>query len=391
MTLWVGCLSRDALEIYRLGSKETKLVASGSLADLQPLRGAFGRKVLIIGRDMLFHARKKYPPAPREKLLKAVSLDVGDLFPLENPAFHCAVFESFAAYTVMDIWAWETDSYTRLREIFPFSHVIPEDRSFIADTPEIKIFRRGQATNVVAVAGERFIAGASYPASGFGRADLEMFFKGLGSYGGEIKKITIHGDIPLALEKADLPPLARSADEKYPPCVASLNSRRLGEFKVGRYRQEWVNKELLLRLLIYLVLGWGFLQWRTLENYDRVLEKTRQQTAASQKQIAKIVAAPRGEDFSEVSRAVDGLLARRPSPLAVLNMLAQKLPAGSFVKRLVLSENHLEIVLSSKTPLEAVRIIAGVPQVSRVSLKGAPQKDQATGFYSAVIIIELAG
>jgi hypothetical protein len=391
MDTWVAYWHKDGLEIYRIGDKGTVTCASGSLDKLEPLRGAFGRKILIVGRELLLHARKKYPPASKEKLVKAVGLEIGDIFPLSKPAFHCRVFESFPSYTVVDIWAWETDAYSQLREIFPFNYCVPEDVSFMSEAPEVKIFQRGERTSVVALSGDRFIAGASYPASRFEERDVEMFLLGLGQYGEGMKKITIYGSIPLQLKSAALPDVSRVADGKYPPCLDSIAVRKLGEFKVKEYHRLWAKRDLIFRVLIYLVLGYGFMLYLTVNNYDRTMGEMRQRVAAMEKQITKMDDAPVVENFAVVSQEVNGILSRRQSPLKVMDLLARKLPNGSFVKRLVLSENNLEIVLSSREPLNCVKMLGSAPEIKKVVLKGAPMKDPVTGFYSVVISAELSG
>jgi hypothetical protein len=391
MDAWVAYWHKDGLEIYRIRDKGTVTCASGSLDKLEPLRGAFGRKILIVGRDLLLHVRKKYPPASKEKLAKAVGLEIGDIFPLSKPAFHCSVFETFSSYTVVDIWAWETDAYGRLREIFPFNYVVPEDVSFISEAPEVKIFQHEEMTSIVALSGDRFIAGASYPASRFEERDVEMFLLGLGRYGEGMKKITIYGSIPLQLKSDALPEVSRVADGEYPPFLDSIAVRNLGEFKVKGYHHLWAKRDLIFRVLIYLILGYGFMLYLTLRNYEHTVEEMRQRVAAAAKQITKVDEAPVVENFAVVSQEVNGILSKRQSPLRVLDLLAHKLPAGSFIKRLVLSESNLEIVLSSRQPLNVVKMLGSAPEIKKVVLKGAPMKDPATGFYSAVITAELSG
>ena len=390
MDTWAAYWHKGGLEIYRIGRKGTALYASGSLEALQPLRGAVGRKILIVGRDLLIHTRKKYPPASKEKLQKAVALEIDTLFPLSAPAFYCNVFESFASYAVVNIWAWETTAYSRLREIFPFSHVVPEDTAFLSETPEVKIFRHGDTAGIVALSGNRFIAGASWPASRFEERDIEIFLKGLDEYGEEIKKVTVYGPLLLPLKSIAGFNVSRPADGRHPPCLDTITALNLRSFKVKGYYRLPGTGDLALRVPIYLALGYGLLLLLTLQNYDHKMAEIRQQSAVAEKRIIAVDNATPIEDFSAVSREVKDLLFKHPSPRQALDMLAAKLPPGSFIKRLVLNENNLEITLSSREPLNVIKALGNVPEIKKVALKGAPAKDSATGLYSAILIAELA-
>jgi 3-oxoacyl-(acyl-carrier-protein) synthase len=58
----------DGLDIYRYVNDKPVKLASGSLEGLKPVKAAFDKKVLIVGRELLLHMKKKYPPAQKEKL-----------------------------------------------------------------------------------------------------------------------------------------------------------------------------------------------------------------------------------------------------------------------------------------------------------------------------------
>jgi hypothetical protein len=64
-------------------------------------------------------------------------------------------------------------------------------------------------------------------------------------------------------------------------------------------------------------------------------------------------------------------------------------PAGSFITRLVLNENNLEISASSADPLSVVKALGGAEGIKTARLKGAPGKDSATGSYNFIVNMEL--
>ena len=166
MMVVVAYWHKDGLMFIGLLDEKPVKQASGSLEELKPIRGILDKKVLIVSRELLLHTRKRYPPAPIKNLTKAVGLEIEDLFPISKPAFYCRVFESSTAYTTLDIWAWESEQYERLREVFPFNYLVPEDLAYSSDVPEIKIFQYRGMSNILAHSGHQFLGGASYPDAG---------------------------------------------------------------------------------------------------------------------------------------------------------------------------------------------------------------------------------
>ena len=102
--LLIGYWHKGGLEIYRLSTPKSQrlfggpgpaegkitMFASGELDTLKPVK-SFGKIVLIVGRDLFLHTRKKFPPASFDDLKKAVSLEIGEMFPLKESLLfpHC--------------------------------------------------------------------------------------------------------------------------------------------------------------------------------------------------------------------------------------------------------------------------------------------------------------
>lgn len=203
---------KDSLEVYSYTGDVPYKQASGRLSELKPVKKRPGRiYALIVGRERLMHSRKRYPPAPLSKLAQAVALDLGELFPLVQPAFYCRVFKAISNYVELDIWAWEKDEYEKIREIFPFNHVIPEDVLFKAPEPEVVIFRQNNLVHLLACDQSGFIDGASFPVEGFGGGQVEGFLLSLSQLGKEAKKISLHGLNAVALKDASAFTVVRGA------------------------------------------------------------------------------------------------------------------------------------------------------------------------------------
>lgn len=381
---------RDGLDVYRYVDKKLVKKASGSLEKLKPIRGVFDKKVLIVGRELLLYSRKRYPPAPKEKLIKAVGLEIGDIFPISKPAFHSRVYESSTTYTTLDIWAWESEQYTRLREIFPFNYIIPEDLAYFSDVPEVRLFRYRGITNILAHTGDRFLGGASYPDSGMDETDVERFLSGLGKYGSDIKRIKVYGQVRVQFKEVKIPEISRVAIGDYPPCMDYLSSLNLNEFRVrGDYHLS-SKIDLISRVLIYFILGYGMMLYFSVRNYEQAAGEIRKKINSIDAKMSNKGAGQTVTDYSEVVREVNQRLSTRYSPLKVMDIIASRLPEGSFIIRMVLNENKLEITASSKNPLSVIKALGSAEGIKVARLKGAPVMNMATRLYNFVITTELS-
>jgi hypothetical protein len=73
-----------------------------------------------------------------------------------------------------------------------------------------------------------------------------------------------------------------------------------------------------------------------------------------------------------------------------MDILAKSLPVGTFINRMVLNQNNLEVSVSSREPLSVIKALGGAEGIKTVRLKGAPGKDAATGSYNFNVTMELS-
>jgi len=390
MSMLVAYWHKDGLEIYRYVDEKPVKYTSGSLDKIKPVKGMFGKKVLIVSRELLLHTRKRYPPAPKEKLTKAVGLEIGDIFPILKPAFHCRVYESSNTYTTLDIWAWDSEQYAQVKKIFPFNYIVPEDLAYSSDVPEVKVFQYRGMTHFLAHSGDQFLSGASYPDGTVDEKEMERFLSGIGRRQEDIKRIKVFGALPFQLKEVRGLEISRVMQGDHPLCMDYLSTLSLNEFKVKGNHRLSLKADLLCRVAIYLILGYGLMLYLTGKNYDQVASEIRQRINAIDAKRSPISVGQKIEDYSEIIKEINEKLSTRHAPLKVMDLLAQSLPVGTFITRMVLNDNRLEVSVSSKDPLSVVKALGGAEGIKTVRLKGAPLKDATTGSYNFSVTIDFS-
>jgi hypothetical protein len=243
--------------------------------------------------------------------------------------------------------------------------------------------------HMLAHAKGRFLDSATIPRADFDAGQVSRFLVNLSQVGEEIKRIRIYG-LPQFEIKDNLgPEVIRAQEKQYPPCLEGITHADLREFGIkGEYR--FIPEPgLVLRICLYLILGYGLMLFLTVRNFDRASTEIRQRIAAMDKKAVALGASQSAADYSDVVREVNARLHDGLTPLKIFNMLAQKLPEGSFINRIKLMENSLELLVSSKEPLLVVKSLGNDALVKKVMLKGAPAKDKGTGFYNFVVTLEL--
>jgi hypothetical protein len=144
-----------------------------------------------------------------------------------------------------------------------------------------------------------------------------------------------------------------------------------------------------LRIGLYLVLGYALMLSLTWSNYDQALRAIRGKTGEINKKLALADQGQPQEDYSTLIAEVNAKLKTGALPLKAMNLLARRLPEGSFINRIVVSENGIEVAVSSKDPLAVVKALGADGGVRKVNIKGAPTKDGGTGSYNFLMTMEL--
>lgn len=388
-------LHKGGIDIYQVsvgkgvsGIRVDK-AASGALGQLKPFK-SLGKKLLIVGRDLCLHTRKKYPPASYSDLKKAIQMDIEDIFPIKDPSYFFKIFEKTSAYTLVDLWAWESSEINKIKTIFPFTHIMPEDAAFISDKPEISILINDGIASIVAYSKNGFMGSAVI--KDITRQQIEIFLKGIGRHFEGIKRASIY-NAPDSRLADDLKPLVPEVLNKqtwsYPVCIDYTDRLNLKDFRIeAGYADILKNIHTIMRFSLYILIALSVSLFTTSRNYDSSLKEINKKISRVSVDAASLASKAAGEDYRDALNELDEKLKDNMHPFKIMDMLAQRLPDRSYVTRIVLNEKNLELSIVSKEPLNVIKAIGQSEMVNTIKLRGAPMKDPK-GIYTFSVVAEL--
>lgn len=383
----------ESLEIFNLSDGSAVRRSGGTYAEITPVKG-YGRKILVVGRERLFHARRRYPSAPDEQIKKAVRMEVEDLFPLRKPCYFSRIFEKTGNYILVDVWAWDCYDYEAIRAVFPFTHVVPEDLILFSEEPEVTVWRREGISYLLAHSADGFL-GVSTVKGGITARSLSVFLKSLGRRSQDVRRINSYGsgllDAAAAREEGGpgLPAEVLEKEEKpYPFCLDTLEKVRLDDFRI-RGRNLLSGKiDLLVRAVIYLLLAYSLFLYMTARNYGEASLAVKSRIDALDRTAASTPVERKSGGAEAILADLGGVLKQSASPLDVMNTIARAMPADCVVKRMVLNKKNVELSLSSKTPLDVLKSFSEAGPVANVKLRGTPVRNPQ-GFYNFILDLEM--
>ncbi len=369
---------KRTIDVFRISKEGVQMIASGGLEGLKPFRLP-GKKVLIIGRDLYLHLRKRYPPVGSNDLKKIISLEIDDLFPIKNSAHAYRVFEQTSSYTLVDIWAWERSFQEEIVSVFPYTHVVPEEALFVSDEPEIGIRFEDGCSHIVATSPQGYM-GSTVIKGNVNPDTVGLFLKSLGKAHDAFSRLVFF-DVPdpqilSSLKTLPLDVIVR--DVKYPPCIDSLPRAQLKSYAVGGPGVLNI-LPVVMRCMILLLIGISISLAVTGRNYDRAVIELRKKITKLAGDMAALTTGPKTEDQKDIVKDLQKKLGEGLKPLAVMDMLAGLLPEKASVTRIVINEKNVEVAMAAEDPLGFIREVGKSTLVKSVKLRGSPTKEQVKG------------
>lgn len=375
--MFVGFLSKEGLSLYEI--KDNTIVLKDE-KQLKQLRNFLEKKILVISREMLFHTKRNYPTVPLSKLKKALKLEVGDIFSIPDPQYYVKIFETKEKTTTVDIWCWNRDDLEKLRTKFPYQYVIPEDILWIQQEPTLNIFKRNGVYHLIASTQGKFLGSLSL--ADLTEKEIELFIAGLPLSDSSLK-LKVYGEI--LVDYKGNRQIERIPEQPYPICLQNLNKLNLREFKVKAKIP--IKIDFLLRIPVYGLIAYSVFLYSSLNNYETKISEIKNKISELDKKISSLEATGI-QNYQSLIEDLNKKISSTVSTLSVMDMLAERIPVGCLVNRLVINERTLEISLTYERPLDVVEFLENAPLVKSVTMKGSPVK-QAGKNYNFTLTLEL--
>lgn len=389
MTMLAARYHGEGIEIYRIKKDAVETVASGPVGELKPVR-EWGNKVLILGKEVSFYTRKKYPALSNKDLGNAVRIDVGDIFPLKEPSYTFKVRERADTYLLVDVWAWPRSIESEAAKCFPYTHVIPEDMAFLSQRPELTLFKgQNGITHAVAHDSEGFVGAFSFANRTPGEQQLNLFLKNVSG----IAQINVYDRKALDVAerlKARFGAAVRIVDNvEWPASIEGARSIQLKGYGAGLHEDYLARLAFPLRIGLYMALGCALMLYVTDRNYTSALGEMESRIERLSKDTKAAATTMKRRDETGDAKKIAEKTKGNRTPLAAMEVMAKYLPEDAYVTRMVVSETGIDLSFSAKEPLKVIKSLSEAEPVKTVKLQGSPSKNNVTGRYNFVLHMEM--
>ncbi|MBF0556143.1 MAG: hypothetical protein HQK96_16590 [Nitrospirae bacterium] len=372
------CYARGAgCDFYNVSKAGISAALSGNSSMVNKI---MGKNILVIGKELVYYWREKYPPLIQKNLKGIISNDVSELFPMiANPAFHFNVFESHANYTLVDIWAWESRVVEEVAKGFHSNYLIPEDLLFVSDAPEATIYAQGEKIYAFAHGPNGFI-GFRTLAVPLSESGVEVFLRGLGAYRQQMRRVNVCGVNLLpggpVMDIMDIP-VNTIEDTGFPVSLRGLNALKLAQFKTRPWHSA-VDTELLFRVALYGMAAYLISSYMSIKKLDTSLEDIERETARVTKKINELIEL---QDKDVTAKLLVGLakkVSEFATPLEVLEVLTRSLADGAYITQLNINNRNADVNIVSANPSGVISKLSTLKEVETVKLVGEPSREGQT-------------
>lgn len=355
----------------------------------------FNKNVLLIGKDLTFYTRQKYPPTSDKNLKGIVENDLEDLFPMvRSPVFHYKIYEKGLDSYTLDIWAYDRSVLSRVRGLFNYNYLVCEELLYESPEVELSCFRGGDLYHIVAHGAKGFLTSKMWQAPP-DEDQLKLFMHSTHSFRHQIRRVNVFGGFTVSgfSKNALLPEEAEVKEHKehHPVLAKPFKKLPLKNFKAGKPLIR-LDASFALRVAIYLIIGYGIFQWHTLEHFRNTLTDLERQVRKAEGEIMHLAQkagnnAPQTQGHEEIVKFLSERFGQRPSALYILNSLAKSLPVGSVIKKISMDGPQATIDIHSPNTLETIKIVSLMEDVQKVELIGTPMKIGRTTFGFKISVI----
>ncbi|MCI4624378.1 MAG: hypothetical protein L3V56_00280 [Candidatus Magnetoovum sp. WYHC-5] len=342
----------------------------------------FGKAVLIVSKELTYHAREKYPPAADKNIRAIISNDVPDLFPmLKEPTFQYKIAKKGTNFYMIDIWAFEESVLEQVKPHFNYSYVVCEELLFYSEHAELTCFRGGKFFHIVAHDKNGFLGSRTFTSMPQG-SDIILFMRSLGVFGQGINKLNLYaGCLKDSIKEETKGLEVIEHNSSMPISAAGFRHLKWRQFKITS-KLSHINTALILRVSLYCFIAYVVFNFYCLKGLNSTINGLEGEISKVDKEIASFAAMAAKQESKDVVEALASKFAKTPSVLYILDRFAQTLPVGVVVRKINIDGRAATVDMESASPLETIKLISLMGGVKKVELSGTPFKigDNNYGF-----------
>ncbi|QWR76266.1 hypothetical protein [Candidatus Magnetomonas plexicatena] len=359
-------------DYFKIGKDKVDRVLNGRVSFVNKV---FGKNVLIIGKELSFYLRSKYPPTGDKNLMGMISNELDELFPMiTSPAFYFHVFEKHENYVLVDIWAWESRIASQIADQFPYNYTVPEDVLFKSADYEISVLQNHGKTFLIAHGPEGFI-GTRVFIRDVSQKDMETFIRGLGAVREKIKLIRVSkaaSDIGKGFSLTI--PIVETEPKDYPLVLDNIAAFNLGPF-LSKPWYSGLDIDFVMRVSAYSFVCYMISTYISLNRLDNTALELQSKISETNKKVMLLAEVQSKDITSKVLTALAAKVKETTPPLEVLDALAVASPQGDRYQQIQITNRNVSAMMLTLDPATAIKSLSTNPAVEFVQLVGEPQKD----------------
>lgn len=325
----------------------------------------FSSKIAIISDKHLLFLKKTFPKSARKYLSTLVREEVEHTFQGENFCYYYQIIEERDGDIEVNIWLYNSEIRDYLLEkglIFQ----IPEPLLYIQEQPTLIILLKKDY--VISLYTKNKKVYYFHFAKNLTIEDFSLFFKNLPK--GEEFKCLVYAQDDRELEELLLKFNLQFDKQKVSSTPLFLNyihNLKLKGFLQKTSDIQGLNYTILLRIPIYVIIALSL----NLYVSNKLYEKKNLDLEEEMKRFIKVDA----KDDKNLVKVLEDMRAKKQDPFYVLEKLTTYLFQGTYIKRINLTEEYLELSLSTPDPWVAINNLHFEPCFKNLQLTSSIQRE----------------
>lgn len=293
----------------------------------------------VISYKNLVFIKKNYPKTVKKHLKLVIKEEIESLFPEDNYSFFYQIVNETDTQIEICIWTYES----KIREELitaGCSYIIPEPLIFSFEEPTVLIYQTFDFhVFVYSVKGKilNFLA-----SKGLSKENLTLFLRGIGEFN-SIRWIAYTQENIKDFFDENIHVEQRTLSD-YPLFLDFIREQGLRDFRVKRFNLEKIEPYFFIRILIYMILALSLSLYISNKTYDEKINEI-------ERKLNQLRSGIGGSSEMLIINKINEVRQKKQNISYIINSLSNLLPHGSFIRRISISEDSMDIFISTNEPL----------------------------------------